>query len=392
MKKGFLFILSLWIFSSQVNAQHFLAEESGRIYTDKWLFVFPKNIEGFKEMQTEYWNSDSSKWKLGQKWTHSGGSSLEPAKLLVEYQDSGQWHVSDTWFYTFENGRIKQISTGLVPDGFLQKYTYGINGRLEKMLGQKKQNLAWVNQELDSNIYNAAGQRILAYNQRWVMNQWENDVLDTLAYNANGKLVFIEWRKWFFNEYIPGNRHHYSYDAVGKMTGIQSEAISNRTTVDTIRRVTMTYDAQGRMNQLLTQSFRSGVWKNSERVRFALNNAGKVMQELYEIVDSSGNWQNSERTTYSYTTSTNEVILDKAFFEISPNPVQNGMLRVQTKDKMTLMKKLELYDVQGRLVMQQNIDNQWFVNTETTGLMNGLHLLKIKTDKGVSIQKVMIQQ
>jgi hypothetical protein len=392
MKKGFLLILSLLLLGNPMKAQHFI--EHGSMYPERWLFLFPKNIEGFKRMQTEYWNfdssSNSSKWKLAEQWTHSGGSSVEPTQLLFEYRDSGQWHASDSLFYTFENGRIKQMTTGLIPDGFLQKYTYGINGRLEKVLSQQTDSLVWVNQELDSNIYNAAGRMILTYKQKWG-NQWENDYQDTFSYNNTGKLSFKETRMWFFNEYVPYRRYHYSYDAANNMIGIRFEDISNHHMVDTTHRTTMTYDAQGRMTQLLTQSYSSGIWNNSSRVGFLLNNAGKVLQELYEIVEN-GTWKNAERTNYLYTTGTTEVLLDKAVFEVLPNPVQNGLLYVQAKDKTTLMRNIELYDINGRLVMQQNIDNQWFANVETARLMNGLHVLKIKTDKGVNIQKVMIQQ
>lgn len=388
MKKGFLLILSLLLLGSPMKAQHFLEEGSGRIYLDKWLYLFPKNIEGFKSAKIETW--DTTHWNVTGKMTHSGGTNNAPAKLLWENWDGINW-AQDSMFYTFENGRIKRITTLPTNDGIRFDYTYGVNGKLEKTLLQFPKNGIWLNQDLDSNIYSAAGHVNLTYRQRWDSIQWKNDMLDTLAYNANGKLVFVEWRRWFFNEYIPGNRYHYSYDASGNRTGIRLEAISNWNTVDTIKRVTMSYDAQGRMTLLSTQYHSNGSWHNGARVHFLLNNEGKVLRELYEM-DSVGTWANYQRTTYSYTTGTDEVILDKNFFEVSPNPVQNGRLHVQAKDKTSLMRNIELYDINGRLIMQQNIDNQWVANIETAGLMNGLHVLKIKTDNGVSIQKVMIQQ
>jgi len=78
-------------------------------------------------------------------------------------------------------------------------------------------------------------------------------------------------------------------------------------------------------------------------------------------------------------------ILDD-LISIYPNPVKD-IVNIAIKDNSTI-KTIELYDVQGRLLQTQ------FVNNVTSELnlssrANGMYFIKINTDKGSKVEKVV---
>ncbi|HEV3249303.1 MAG TPA: T9SS type A sorting domain-containing protein, partial [Puia sp.] len=98
------------------------------------------------------------------------------------------------------------------------------------------------------------------------------------------------------------------------------------------------------------------------------------------ILNADGNYQYSGVVTLNFS-KTNFVI------GVYPNPVIKGILYVNTSSSCN---KIELYDVLGRLVKAEN-KNGLQNNISTTKLAKGLYVVRISTDTGDSIKKIIVE-
>jgi len=105
-----------------------------------------------------------------------------------------------------------------------------------------------------------------------------------------------------------------------------------------------------------------------------------IAQECYEY---SG-WCKDETAIYSEDCSLGigDVVLSEVV-SLFPNPVQNT-LQISAENSI-IIKSIEVYDVLGKQLLQTNTVNQ----IDVSGLANGLFFVKIETDKGVVVKKVI---
>jgi hypothetical protein len=90
------------------------------------------------------------------------------------------------------------------------------------------------------------------------------------------------------------------------------------------------------------------------------------------------------------TLSDNEVSLsDKVL--IYPNPVLNGD-RLTIKFGSNIAAKLEIYNVTGKLVLSDVVNNDHSKEVNTNALYNGIYMLKISTDEASTTRKFVIMK
>jgi hypothetical protein len=68
--------------------------------------------------------------------------------------------------------------------------------------------------------------------------------------------------------------------------------------------------------------------------------------------------------------------------------MRTGQLHLSLENVGGSMESVELYDLYGRLILNQKIDNQQVINLNGLNINNGQYLLKVKTDKGLIAKKV----
>jgi beta-glucanase (GH16 family) len=74
---------------------------------------------------------------------------------------------------------------------------------------------------------------------------------------------------------------------------------------------------------------------------------------------------------------------------ISPNPAQN-MVKVSLNSN-ELIKNIQLFDVTGKLILNQNNINKSSTNLYVSDLNSGLYIVVIKTNKTVITKRLVVQ-
>lgn len=104
-------------------------------------------------------------------------------------------------------------------------------------------------------------------------------------------------------------------------------------------------------------------------------------------------WHNSPKLAYYYIDNitvmkTSEYIvsnkeIEKKYFSVYPNPATD-IINIESEDE--LVKSIEINDVNGRLIPVNSINNQ---TIDISSLASGTYFVKIKSDKGVEVHKVV---
>jgi hypothetical protein len=407
MKKTVQLILILLPLSiSVLHAQSWGEDNeflSRYIYPDKWVWVFPKNIESFKTANTQYWRANQ--WRDSLKMTHTYATNGLPQSLKGERLEGTTWQDDGTAIYTFDaNNRATQIRIGLgTPTALLplQRYSnsFGTGGRLDKTLIEENISGVWEKSNLDSNVYSANGRLAFYYNMNWSQsrNTWRISSRDSLVYDANGRLdkTFVEEAEGgYFNL---ASRLVNGYNAANKLTTLRFDVPQSDTlpiVFDTaFAKINLAYDAQNRMNQLdiLIPEYFPDTNITILRYKLTLNANGKVTEELGETYNNKTKlWQNFSKTTYTYFVTGTQDILSDNGLTIAPNPTQN-QVAISFEDKTIHISNINMYDLQGRLLQQKIVDNQPSTTFNTEGSLSGTYFLKIDTNKGFVTKSIVVQ-
>lgn len=93
--------------------------------------------------------------------------------------------------------------------------------------------------------------------------------------------------------------------------------------------------------------------------------------------------QTNDATTTFGVMGTGDFEMDNSV-KVYPNP-SKGLVKI---DCDNTIKKIELYDIQGRL-LQINLTNEMSTQFELNNRATGIYLLKISTEKGVKVEKLI---
>ena len=75
-------------------------------------------------------------------------------------------------------------------------------------------------------------------------------------------------------------------------------------------------------------------------------------------------------------------------FEISPNPITNGILNLTFKDAIPY--ELTIYNIKGQIIATQYIDNQIYtINVES--LKSGIYFVEARNETGKLVKKIIIE-
>jgi hypothetical protein len=84
-------------------------------------------------------------------------------------------------------------------------------------------------------------------------------------------------------------------------------------------------------------------------------------------------------------------IQSQEYFIVFPNPVDNGFT-IKVKTPLINGYSLQLMNIMGKVVMEENLVNEQAHLVDTKKLSDGVYFLQLKTDKFISLQKIIIQK
>lgn len=156
------------------------------------------------------------------------------------------------------------------------------------------------------------------------------------------------------------------------VNGIPPALIAQQVVTDKINWVQLktTYIAKGDEKYILLGNLLS----DSQTV--SIPKYRNVGDRAYYFIDNITVMKTSE-----YIASNKEI--DKKSFTVYPNPATD-IINIESEDE--LVKSIEINDVNGRLIPLNSINNQ---TIDISSLASGTYFVKIKSDKGVEVHKVV---
>jgi Secretion system C-terminal sorting domain len=381
-------------------------------FPEKAIWVFPKNIESFKTAHTQIWVNNQ--WRDSSRYTNTFSINGLLQATKAEIYQNAQWMDDGTAFYTYNGtNNLTQIRIGLgAPPAFLpflrETNTIGTGGRIEKTLSEELDfgSGNWIWTSLDSNLYAPSGRQSHYYNLGYdpTLRRWDVNQKDSFTYDAALRVDKI-WIEDPINGYpnVLDGRYVYAYNAAGKLAQLRYDVPKLNPvgmpimpfTWDSIAgatKATYMYNAQNQLVQLNFEGFdiSTNLTTSIARYRFTVDANGKVLEELNDEFNRvTQTWVNISKTVYTYYRIGTDEIISNAVLSVAPNPVRDGKLQIALQEAGYQMESVELYDLYGRLVLNQKIDNQQIIDLNLANLNNGQYLLKVKTDKGLISKKVL---
>ena len=136
--------------------------------------------------------------------------------------------------------------------------------------------------------------------------------------------------------------------------------------------------------------------------QFDLNNGnlsfstGDVVEEndnfLFTVIDGEGGWTGTHSFNINYVdvgVSAND--LAQLDIKVFPNPVRE-LLTVKTNSLFDTNGNMEVYNLQGQLIVSQKISGNVQESINTTNFNNGIYFLKIQDDTNTSITKFVVEK
>ena len=401
-------LITLLIFSIvtvNVFGQHWYSQDNQFVYTQKWFGrTFPQHVTGFRTGITQRWHPVNNVWinTLRHQNQYIGANTVPQTTIIdVWNETTNTWKSNAIVNYNFlntvfQNQVIQTANTaGVYTAMSKETHQYGTNSRLNQVLteGWNTTNNTWVNGYRDTNVYQN-NKIALIYKDLWAglsSFTFYQDARDSLIYDTNGRLAVNYQQALVGSRFLTAQRNVYTYDATGKLMELRREFVKDITvnSYDTIFRWSYTYNAQGNLAVLLRQQWSAGgkIWQNHSRVTNTYNANGKLIQELVEIPNSAL-WVNSMRTLYDEATYIEDAIHKEAV-SLYPNPTPNNSQLMWNKDNIQII-DVQVFNTVGYLLKTiKNPTNLGTLPLNAQDLTLGMYVLKIGTNKGVVLKKLM---
>jgi len=398
--------------------------------TNQWVnsqkFVYTYDSNGINTMEIDYnWNTTTNQWVNSQKSVYTIDANGNTTMAINQNWDTNtnQWVNSYKFIYTIDaNGNT----------------TADVNQNWDSTSNQ------WVTSYRDIYTIDANGNTTMTINQNWdtSTNQWVNSYKYEDSYNSLGEItteIDYDWSS-FSNKWNPTFKNVNSYNSFGNLTTqIVYSWDSTNKKWDNYSKFNYTIDANGDVTMVVNQNWNSSTnqWVNFAKNVYSHDSNGNPTKEVYYTWDSTNNvWQqesntydftynlsyvladlilppmytfhpdfyyeivnmpldyiihfnglNSWKVTYNYANATlgiKDELLDNTL-KLYPNPVSNT-LTIDSKSKPVT--KVEIYSVLGKKI--KTIKSNFKV-IKTENLATGIYLVKIYSEKGSVVKKLIKQ-
>ncbi len=321
------------------------------------------------------------------------------------------FNISSAQTYTYNTNNdstdyiLQYWENNTLTNRYHANYSYDVNHHLVKKLEQNwdTANHAWVNQ--DSITYTYTGNN-LTYSQYQTLlpaSSTAASYKDTnFTYNAKNQLTSYTSIGWDSNSsnWQPFLKEILTYDANNNLTSdvYQSYDIPYwfGTWVSYAQDL-YTYDANNNLVEYLTQEWNGSAWVTQVKSIYTYDANNNILSEVDQSYKTNGSTSGLYGTRYYYK---NDVTVKNNNNDVNiyPNP-SAGMFFIESTN---LLNNYTVYDVTGRLVLNQVIQEQppafnpfVDVNINSTvidlsSLSTGIYNINIKSNEGVVNKRVVI--
>ena len=429
--KGPLFIKSRGVFqNSRVNSfqsissplvikyrldyevRKFWDETTNQLVNDaKTEYTF--DDKGFlnQEMHSHW---EDSQWNVGWKVEYSNDTNGNLIQQINSYYWENQWEPELKQEYTYDTNEnlIQHIeylwrpSTNQWDNMWKTEFTYDTMGNLIQEIYYMRSSNQWVNEEKSEYTYDTNGNLIQDIDYNWSASQWINNRKTEYTYDTNEILIQDIDYNWSSSQWINNRKTEYSYDSNWNLTQILDYLWGGSQWYNNIK-TENTYETNNNLTQNIRYRWNGSQWINEFKADYTYNNLYSFSDlilpyfysnTIFNIIfnhmltnsirhnwDSSINeWviTNNFDFYYSeYILSVSEIIEDQ--LKIYPNPTSNILT---IKSDIIPIDKVEIYSVLGKKIKEIKLD---FNNIYTEDLSKGIYLLKIFSEKGTVVKKLI---
>jgi hypothetical protein len=381
--------------------------------------VYTYDAYGNMALNIEYnWNSSTRTWIFTSKdeYTYDVNGNLITYIYYLWDDLYGKWNFNYKKEFTYDLNRNLTLCLNYMLEWVVSskdEYTYDANGNVTLCLNYKwdESSSEWVASSKVEYNYDAKGNVILSLNYNWdeSSSEWVTNSKVEYTYDINGNVTLCLYYRMdeSSGELYVYIRNKYTYDASGNLTSFFNtnwEApqwmLSNFRTDyayddygnlilwngDNYDKMEYTYDNSYSLTDLIlpSQTFPSKFYNNVEE---GLNHM-LIQMNYYLNYDLEWNLTGTQSYYYSSQVATNITVNNKTSgIKYFPNPASDNVSFYLMGDSENYM--INLYDMQGRIVLNQIINNN--IPIPLKSFPKGMYLYKINNGGNIYTGKLLIE-
>lgn len=373
---------------------------------------------------------------LDYEWDETTGQLVNIYKSDYSYDAKG--NMTQGIYYGGWDDENEEIHLPVTVSRYKETYTYDANGNMTQGIEYRWDKISnqFVTDWKYDYTYDASGNLIQEIASWFDTNQVETKTKMEYKYDTKGKLTLSTSFDFSSNtnEWIKGNIEEYTYDSKGNNTLVLKtdlQGISNDVGYYGYEKDEYTYNANGQVTQYLNSRMENGAWIVYDKNTTMYDDKGNTTQEIgyYNWDEQTNQWMDIWKSeyTFDYKYTTNDLVVPwwweeefetegnlmteindydwnivtnqwesdgKLILSYSPvnvtsvNPLNTEILSIfpnpcfesvsfNLPDSYTQI-SFELFDLQGRMVIQKQIINNEKVSME--GLGSGMYIYKLNID------------
>jgi len=372
-------------------------ETTGQLETyDKEEFSYYEN--GTPETAANYyWNASTSAW-IGtskNKYTFNASGKLTKSLSFDWDQIGNEWDTTykiqliyDTILnMTYYNGFELNENTNTWDTANKTINTYDTVGNITKNISYSWETDQWITSYLMETYYDEMGNDTMQMSSWWhpidSMLHYSSKVLS--SYDDKGNQVLSVEYDWDINDslWISYNKTESTYDAIGNQILCSEYSWNETDSIWVPENIDQnTYDYSYSYNDIFWPYYYYGITEIF---------SGNIPTQTYSYRYNDTDWIKNEKTTYFYSihgVSSLPNIISENEIKVFPNPAKDYVTFNLEGSFSDL--NLEIFDVQGRKVIDQIIENNTPVSVQN--LSNGLYMFKLTHNGSVSTGKMVVKQ
>ena len=413
---SFIFFMTLFSFGQRKGIKDNRYDEKSRVES---------HITKMKQGKNEYRKGNLfNKTRLVFQNSRVNSSKSISSPLVLKYgldyeisqfwdETLGQWGIGYKIDYTYDtNGNLTQFifydwNGSEFVNEWKTDYTYDTNENLTQVIDYNWDISQWGIDYKIEYTYDTNGNLTQEIEYSWNGVQWGNQWKTDYTYDTNENLTQVIEYHWYGSEFENEYKTDYTYDTNGNLTQ-EIEYSWNGVQWDNEWKTDYTYDTNGNITQYIDVYWNGVQWGNEWKTEFTYNNSYSFSDLILPFFYSNtevkiffnhmltngkgyiwdetlSDWKIRDNIDFSYSEkdilSIPEIIEEQ--LKIYPNPVLN-MLTI--KSEIIPIDKVEIYSVLGKKIKEINLD---FNNINTEDLSKSIYLLRIYTEKGTTVKKLI---
>ena len=346
---------------------------------DEFTYDAKNNIE--QEIEYE-WDLAKSVWEKEYKYdfTYDSYGNLMEEICYEWYPSNANWDLiwKDEYVYDTNGNIIQYLEFGSSNEFKEHDFTYDTNGYMTQELVYE-----W-NQDPSEKIeftYDSSGNIIQHLYYEWETNQWVVLVKGEYTYDANGNWIQGILSGWDedSDQWVQDWKDEYNYDSNGNMIQYFGNWWGGQW--NNYWKVEYNFDNSYSVSDLILPNYYYSDYSMSVLLTHMLTGAlgynwDPAMEDWVE--DSISSLYYSQQNSLSVSE------MDDTKINIYPNPVSN----VLTVDSRSPLTKIEIFSILGQ---KEKEIISGFNAIQLNSLLSGFYIIKIYSEKGTTVRKLIKQ-